>query len=42
MVSKPVVPEAAPVEDSKDIVDIQKALDNILKNLSLQNKEKKK
>ncbi len=42
LTGKAIVPETAPAETSSDIVDIQKALDNILKNLSLQNKEKKK
>jgi hypothetical protein len=42
LTGKAIVPETAPAETSSDIVDIQKALDNILKNLSLQNKDKKK
>ena len=44
LASKAIVPTpAGPTqESSKDINDIEKALDNILKSLTLQNKEKKK
>ena len=42
LAGKAVVPEREATESSSDIADIQKALDDILKTLTLQNKEKKK
>lgn len=44
LASKAIVPTTATPtqESSKDVNDIEKALDNILKSLTLQNKEKKK
>jgi len=42
LAGKAVVPEREATESSSDVADIQKALDAILKTLTLQNKEKKK
>jgi hypothetical protein len=42
LAGKAVVPEPSAGKDSDDIKGIEKALDNILKTLTLQNKEKKK
>jgi hypothetical protein len=42
LAGKAVIPEREATESSSDIVDIQKALDSILKTLTLQNKDKKK